>query len=121
MRYISADLLYSSEATIQFTASLRIYSFQLLSLGLGLVEATLGWFVLYSAVLDYLYPSGPTYVPALSPLSFYQVAGYVPDILRFVIGTAVITYHGSIEAIIAHLPPWRGLARTVRFADDAFG
>eukprot|EP00752_Nemacystus_decipiens_P004042 g3701.t1 len=46
------------------------------------------------------------------------VVDFSSELVRFVIGTVIIGYHGAVEAIVARLPPVPGLTGTVRFILD---
>ena len=48
----------------------------------------------------------------------WQVVGFISELVRFVIGTVIIVYHGAVEAVVARLPPVPGLVWTVRFVFD---
>lgn len=43
------------------------------------------------------------------------------ELTRFVVGTVIIVYDGSVEAIVARLPPVPGLVRSVRLLSATAG
>lgn len=51
----------------------------------------------------------------------WQVVALCGELARFVVGTVLIVYHGSIEAIVARLQPLPWLVWIVRFLDAAVG